>query len=1605
VKARVRLAPQAPAPRVRARPAQLPHKALMVSRFGQKAAHVPVFTGTAVSEALRLRQSDAAALDGIIFLPDRDVPSDLVAHELVHALQQGPADLAGMNVETLVSRLAQAPALPAASAAETEARQGADLGPGEAPSQSLPAGIVALRRTGDVGAHDTMAAPPEPARSAAAEPPAPAAERNTNDPAAAPAGGEAATEIAPTFTLPEAPETALDPEVAAQREAEAQAAEQALAAADSPSAAMDAYAMMAPSVKARNMASLGTRIDEANSRSTDQLAAATPPVEVNVAGTEGDMPMPAPIALPGSVSAATQATAAPPPVDVPAGPEQPAIVADPSFGGLIERRFASGAQPEQIDESIDGVSTSNPGVETRVTDRAEVPLEGANDPALMDSDAAARRGEAAAARGEAAQAVVSGPGPEQVVPRAIEHTVPTAELATRPLTPLAAAPETEQLQQLALPDEVVAGFDSATGAQMQASAAATRDQMTAAETQRDTDHQAAVSQAETERATAETQADADQRREIGARREAIQTERQRTVDAQATAVTDVNSEAEAARLENRDLADKQVASDTKAINDTYDQAERDSAEEVAKGERKAEAERERKRKEAEDQSWWERAVGFIKDAFNALVSLVNAIFDAVRSLVTGIIDLARQAVVGLIELASKALQALVSAFGTLLKGLIDNLLGAIFPELAAALTAFIDEAVSAVNSAIAAVATVLVDAVNAIAAKLTAACNAVLDAFQGAINSALALAQALLTGDWAGFLKQILESVLRLLGIDPQAFYALIAQASDAIEIIVNDPLHFVSNLVDAFVGGVQLFADHFLAHLQRGVIGWLTGALGNIQLPTEWSIMAVLDLARQILGLTWDFLRERAAKVIGPENVARLEMAASWIATLVTEGWAGLWQRMQDQLQSLKDSVLDAIKSFILERVVMASITWLASLFNPVGAIVKLVMTIWNLYQFVRNQMQRLMGIAQAVVGMISDIAHDVLDPAKQKVEQVLGDLVPVVIDLLMSLLGVTGVATRVREIITDVRQSIANAADKLIERAVGALGLKGGDAAGGPETPGVAAAGGAGAAAPIGHPVPIDVAEGEDHTLRIDRTGAGGATVMLCTAPRPLGDWLTTFSGLLASEKDATKRKTAEDNIKIVKSKLALLDPVVDRWASSVVPAAGAPAASAPALTDAEKAKATRLEEELAVPLKLIFDNLGSTTADFIKQYQTQLNATHPDARNALTLELRRNAAIYVQKSTWDEICGALKTGYELLRQPLLGSSAAFPTAVRTHAKAQVIAVQAGLTDATDPGGAKRGIYADDVLRELASGVVSGGAGGFGALWNSMALLILGPSGGTFAAYNAQFATAIQDALSEIVKRAGARDPVLVAALGGGIIPFLTAMATTGSSGGIDDARLKTLWTVQANVDLMKDRFRAAMPDSHEWIPSNFIPEVVARAGVARAVNEESGKAAALWIEIQHEWRTPTKNLIFKPEGDRRREFDDMVDQPDGTRISQHFVVLQGHAGAVYAMAEEGSLAKRSVPQTKGQPTWHDALRSRFVSGTAIANSRDAVRSIISSVDTFVTDTILTSDPGASNKTMHTYQNASGVDETVDDVVARAVNAAASLKKDFDKARGIVK
>src|SRR5690606_6444563 len=133
-------------------------------------------------------------------------------------------------------------------------------------------------------------------------------------------------------------------------ETEAAAAREALAAAEHPEAVMASYASMQPSVQAQVQPDLAARLGEAAATSNAKLGEATPEVTVESRGGDGPLPMPAPVAVPTDAADIDLGAAAPPTVDVPAGPEQPLLRVDPSYGPAIERRFSQSSTPERVEE-------------------------------------------------------------------------------------------------------------------------------------------------------------------------------------------------------------------------------------------------------------------------------------------------------------------------------------------------------------------------------------------------------------------------------------------------------------------------------------------------------------------------------------------------------------------------------------------------------------------------------------------------------------------------------------------------------------------------------------------------------------------------------------------------------------------------------------------------------------------------------------------------------------------------------------------------------------------------------------------------------------------------------------------------------------------------------------------------------------------------------------------------------------------------------------------------------------------------------------------------------------------------------------------------------
>src|SRR5207237_6348792 len=115
----------------------------------------------------------------------------------------------------------------------------------------------------------------------------------------------------------------------------------------------------------------------------------------------------------------------------------------------------------------------------------------------------------------------------------------------------------------------------------------------------------------------------------------------------------------------------------------------------------------------------------------------------------------------------------------------------------------------------------------------------------------------------------------------------------------------------------------------------------------------------------------------------------------------------------------------------VVAAVTKLATMWNPVGAIVQAVITAWNMYQFMRDNIQRIWGVVTAVFNSINNIVQGNIGPAADKIESVMASLIPVAIDLLANLIGIGGIGAKVRGVIEKLREKVQGALDKWIGKA----------------------------------------------------------------------------------------------------------------------------------------------------------------------------------------------------------------------------------------------------------------------------------------------------------------------------------------------------------------------------------------------------------------------------------------------------------------------------------------------------------------------------------------------------------------------------------------------
>lgn len=280
----------------------------------------------------------------------------------------------------------------------------------------------------------------------------------------------------------------------------------------------------------------------------------------------------------------------------------------------------------------------------------------------------------------------------------------------------------------------------------------------------------------------------------------------------------------------------------------------------------------------------------------------------------------------------------------------------------------------------------------------------------------------------------VIQGVLGTFGETGKRVADVLLQARDTFDLIVSDPVGFARNIIGAISKGFTQFKDNIVEHLKKGFMGWLFGTLSSagLQLPEKLDLRGILSIVMQVLGLTYANVRTRLVKAVGESRVQWIETAFEFVKLIATQGIAAAWQKIVETIGNLKAMVIDAIKNWVIEKVVMSAVSKLIGLFFPASAVIEAIKAIYNTVVFFIERAQQILALVESVVSSVGAIARGQIDVAANFVEQTMSRTIPVIISFLARLVGLGGIGEKIRKFITDIQAKVWAAIDKLVNAVV---------------------------------------------------------------------------------------------------------------------------------------------------------------------------------------------------------------------------------------------------------------------------------------------------------------------------------------------------------------------------------------------------------------------------------------------------------------------------------------------------------------------------------------------------------------------------------------------
>lgn len=282
--------------------------------------------------------------------------------------------------------------------------------------------------------------------------------------------------------------------------------------------------------------------------------------------------------------------------------------------------------------------------------------------------------------------------------------------------------------------------------------------------------------------------------------------------------------------------------------------------------------------------------------------------------------------------------------------------------------------------------------------------------------------------------KLVAEAFVIGFGPMGKAVWEKVQAIGDTIGLIISDPLQFALNLIKAVGNGIAGFGERIWTHIKSGLLAWILGpfqAMG-ITLPEKLDLKGIISVILQILGLTYPQLRPRIVKALNPSGevkVSVVEKLVEVVNILRSEGLVGIWRKLMEYVENLQMTVINGIRDWVIRAVVQAGIRKLVAWSNPAGALIDILLTIYNLIVFFVERFQQILDFASSIFDSIGKIARGELGDAAKAVEASMAKTIPIIISFIVKFLGLPDIGGTIRGIITKIRAKIHAAFDKALD------------------------------------------------------------------------------------------------------------------------------------------------------------------------------------------------------------------------------------------------------------------------------------------------------------------------------------------------------------------------------------------------------------------------------------------------------------------------------------------------------------------------------------------------------------------------------------------------